>query len=130
MNPYSHLIQSFLISSGESYSYYSLSGLEAETKRNLDKLPYSLRILLESSLRQGNKIDVENLLNWQTSSRKLSVFQFYPGRVLLQDLTGVPVIVDLAALRSAASRRGISDLSRINPQIPVDLVIDHSVHVD
>ena len=100
----------------------------------LDQLPFSLRILLENALRHAGKDEdaaqaVENVLGWSpTDARRVSV-PFYPSRVLLQDLTGVPLIVDLAAMRSAFARLG-GDPSRIAPRIPVDLVIDHSVQVD
>lgn len=117
-----------------SYSYYSLRKLEADGQVNLDRLPFSIRILLEAVLRNCNNVDVfehdvHNLADWQPRSKERTPMPFKPGRVLLQDFTGVPTIVDLAALRAAVSKMG-GDPSKINPRIPVDLVIDHSVQVD
>ncbi len=130
---FSHLRKSLNLKSG-SYDYYSLAGLEQEGQAQLDTLPYSIRILLEVMLRKCNgkeitRQDVANLASWTPRSASRPAMSFFPGRVLLQDLTGVPVIVDLASLRSAMSRLK-GDPARINPTIPVDLVIDHSVQVD
>jgi aconitate hydratase len=116
-----------------NYKYYSLRKLEADGLTRLDKLPFSIRILLEAALRGCNNLDifeqdVRNLAGWQPKGERLPM-PFKPGRVLLQDFTGVPTIVDLAAMRAAVARMG-GDPARINPQIPVDLVIDHSVQVD
>jgi len=100
----------------------------------LNQLPFSLRILLENALRHSAQdleaaqaVDV--ILNWQPQNAKRPAIPFYPARVLLQDLTGVPLVVDLAAMRSAYARLG-GDPAEIAPKIPVDLVIDHSVQVD
>jgi aconitate hydratase len=127
---FSHLRRSL----GGSYDYYSLEGLEQEGLAHLDTLPYSIRILLEATLRKCNgkeitRQDVANLAHWAPQAAQRPAMSFFPGRVLLQDLTGVPVIVDLASLRSALARMG-GDPARINPTIPVDLVIDHSIQVD
>ncbi len=99
-----------------------------------NKLPYSHRILLENFLRNldGKRVKVDHLLSlcqWDCKSKIMSEVPFIPSRVLLQDFTGVPAVVDLAALRSAIKRAG-GDPSKINPLIPVDLVIDHSIQVD
>jgi len=101
---------------------------------DLDRLPYSIRILLEAVLRQVNgreitEQDVLALAGWQAQAQARPEVPFRPARVLMQDFTGVPAIVDLAALRAALARLG-GDPRRINPQVPVDLVIDHSVQVD
>jgi len=98
------------------------------------QLPFSLRILLENALRHRTKDHeaaqaVDSILAWQPGDSKRPVVPFYPARVLLQDLTGVPLVVDLAAMRSAYARLG-GDPAEIAPKIPVDLVIDHSVQVD
>ncbi len=98
------------------------------------KLPFSIRVLLESVLRncdgfQVTEADVKNLAGWQAESPAQVEIPFKPARVILQDFTGVPAVVDLAAMRSAMQRLG-GDPERINPLIPVDLVIDHSVQVD
>jgi len=115
------------------YTFYSLRKLEADGLTQLDKLPFSIRILLEAALRGCNNVDileqdVRNLAGWKPQGERLPM-PFKPGRVLLQDFTGVPTIVDLAAMRAAVARLG-GDPAKINPQIPVDLVIDHSVQVD
>ncbi len=101
---------------------------------NLDRLPYSIRVLLEAALRQVNgreilEEDVINLAGWQPKKTGQGNIAFLPARVLMQDFTGVPAVVDLAAMRSALARLG-GDPAAINPIIPVDLVIDHSVQVD
>ncbi|QRN83272.1 aconitate hydratase AcnA [Chloroflexota bacterium] len=100
----------------------------------LTQLPFSLRILLENALRhsahdQSASQAVDAILNWQPQAKDRPAVPFYPARVLLQDLTGVPLVVDLAAMRSAYARLG-GDPAEIAPKIPVDLVIDHSVQVD
>ncbi|MBE7440578.1 MAG: aconitate hydratase AcnA [Spirochaetales bacterium] len=118
---------------GKEYGYYSLPELARSAEGNLDRLPYSIRILLEAALRnldnfQIHESDVLALLNWDKNNTERET-AFKPGRVVLQDFTGVPAVVDLAALRSAMVRMG-GDPSRINPRVQVDLVIDHSVMVD
>jgi aconitate hydratase len=123
-----------LITSHGSYSYYRLGQLEADGHTQLAKLPFSIRVLLEAALRQVNerditKQDVLNLAKWQPQAKERVAMPFKPGRVVMQDFTGVPAIVDLAAMRSAMARLG-GDPNQINPVIPVDLVIDHSVQVD
>ena len=118
---------------GESYKIASLKALEQAGLCNLDKLPVSIRILLESVLRNsdGEIIsfeDVKNAASWAPETPEVEV-PFTPSRVILQDLTGVPAVVDLAALRSAAQRAG-KDPGMVEPAVPCDLVIDHSVQVD
>ena len=97
-------------------------------------MPFSIKILLESVLRQVNGFDVREedvraLCAWNSPEAKSREFPFKPARVIMQDFTGVPAIVDLAAMRDAMGDLG-GDPQRINPVIPVDLVIDHSVQVD
>ncbi len=116
------------------YSYHALASIPGYSPEKLRKLPYAIRILLESCYRQSlqNKTNLSKaigLLNWQSRADSREVIPFFPSRVVLQDFTGVPVLVDLAAMRSAALRDGKDPLA-INPVIPVDLVIDHSVQVD
>ncbi|KAK9084822.1 hypothetical protein Sjap_025233 [Stephania japonica] len=116
---------------GEFGKYYSLPALNDP---RVDKLPYSIKILLESAIRncdgfQVTKEDVEKIIDWENSSPKQVEIPFKPARVLLQDFTGVPAVVDLAAMRDAMNNLG-SDSNKINPLVPVDLVIDHSVQVD
>ncbi|CAN6285768.1 unnamed protein product [Urochloa humidicola] len=111
--------------------YYSLPAL---SDPRIDRLPYSIRILLESAIRNCDEFqvtgkDVEKILDWENSAPKQVEIPFKPARVLLQDFTGVPAVVDLACMRDAVSKLG-SDPNKINPLVPVDLVIDHSVQVD
>jgi aconitate hydratase len=115
---------------------YSLFRLDAVTKRHTsaERLPYSLKILLENLLRteDGSGVrasDVEHLAKWDAKAEPDKEIQFTPARVLLQDFTGVPAVVDLAAMRDAMKRLG-GDPKKINPLQPVELVIDHSVQVD
>ena len=115
-------------------TYYRLQRLEQLGITKLDRLPYSIRVLLESVLRLCNEReitqqDVINLANWQPQANERPSIPFRPARVIMQDFTGVPAVVDLAAMRSAVQRLG-GDPTRINPLVPVDLVIDHSVQVD
>ncbi|TSB45161.1 aconitate hydratase AcnA [Alkalicoccobacillus porphyridii] len=121
-------------SEGETYHYYALDALEKAGLGQISKLPFSVRVLLESVLRQYDdyvikKEHVENLAKWGTSDQQEIDVPFKPARVILQDFTGVPAVVDLAALRQAMAKMG-GDPAQINPEIPVDLVIDHSVQVD
>lgn len=113
---------------------FKLETLEKQGIGSVSKLPYSIRVLLESALRnedafQVHKEDIENLARWNPSGQSEREIPFKPGRVVLQDFTGVPCVVDLAALRSAMVRMG-GNPARINPIVRVDLVIDHSVQVD
>lgn len=117
---------------GASLSYYSLRALQEKGHR-VDHLPFSIRILLENALRNYDGYiitseHVDTLLKWSPKPVDKEI-PFMPARVLMQDFTGVPAIVDIASLRAEMSRKG-KDPSRINPLIPVDLVIDHSVQVD
>lgn len=119
---------------GKTYHYYSLKALEDAGIGNVSKLPYSIKVLLESVLRQvdGRVIKEEhvtNLAKWGTNEVQDIDVPFKPSRVILQDFTGVPAVVDLASLRKAMADMG-GDPDKINPEITVDLVIDHSVQVD
>jgi len=116
------------------YVIYRLEKLEQAGMTKLAKLPFSIRVMLESVLRQCNESeitqeDVRNLAGWKPRASHRPSLPFRPGRVVMQDFTGVPAVVDLAAMRSAMARLG-GDPRKINPQVPVDLVIDHSVQVD
>ncbi len=117
-----------------SVGIYRLSKLEDAGLTRVDALPYSIRVLLESVLRncdgyQVTEDDVRRLAGWRSVTHEPIEVPFKPARVVLQDFTGVPAVVDLAAMRGAMKRLG-GDPSRINPLVPVDLVIDHSVQVD
>ncbi|MFD1737036.1 aconitate hydratase AcnA [Bacillus salitolerans] len=119
---------------GKKYNYYQLKALEEAGVGNVSRLPYSIKVLLESVLRQYDgrvisKEHVENLAKWGTDEVQDIDVPFKPSRVILQDFTGVPAVVDLASLRKAMADMG-GDPQKINPEKPVDLVIDHSVQVD
>ncbi|MEW9502540.1 aconitate hydratase AcnA [Jeotgalibacillus marinus] len=119
---------------GKRYHYYELKALEEKGLTKISKLPYSIRVLLESVLRQydGRVIKedhIKNLAKWGSKDVQDAEVPFKPSRVILQDFTGVPAVVDLGSLRDAMSKMGGSP-DKINPEIPVDLVIDHSVQVD
>ncbi|HXT36257.1 MAG TPA: aconitase family protein, partial [Chloroflexota bacterium] len=113
---------------------YSLPALTRQGVADVGRLPFTVKVLLENALRHfGDGLlhedDVLNLARWNPAVPAGGEFPFTPGRVVMQDFTGVPGVVDLAAMRSAVQRMG-GDPSRINPLVPVDLVIDHSVQVD
>ncbi|MBC8332092.1 MAG: aconitate hydratase AcnA, partial [Anaerolineae bacterium] len=116
------------------YIIYRLDQLEKDGLTKLSRLPFSIRVMLESVLRQCDeksitRQDVVNLAGWKPQAAQRPVLPFRPGRVVMQDFTGVPAVVDLAAMRSAMARLG-GDPRKINPHVNVDLVIDHSVQVD
>src|SRR5499425_74686 len=118
----------------QNYDIFRLEPLEKAGFMNVSKLPVSLKVLLENLLRQEdnhhvNKDDIKALANWSPKAKQDKEIAFIPARVLMQDLTGVPAVVDLAAMREAMKRLG-GDPKKINPLAPVDLVIDHSVQVD
>ena len=118
---------------GKEYDYFSLPDA-AKQLGNIDKLPFTLKILLENLLRHedGRSVNVEDVqavVDWQKEKRSTAEIAYRPARVLLQDFTGVPAVVDLAAMREAIVSLG-GDAQKINPLSAVDLVIDHSVMVD
>jgi aconitate hydratase len=121
------------IEAGErSYEVYRLDALQA--KFDVARLPYSLKVLLENLLRNEDGVavtaeDVENVARWVATDEPSKEIAFTPARVLMQDFTGVPAVVDLAAMRDAMAEMG-GDPARINPLVPVELVIDHSIQVD
>lgn len=126
--------RSVLKTSYGDYTYYRLKRLEEIGMVKLDLLPFSIRVMLESVLRNCNEKeithqDVINLAGWKPKAIPRPSLPYRPARVVMQDFTGVPAMVDLAAMRSAMARLG-GDPQKINPQVPVDLVIDHSVQVD
>jgi aconitate hydratase len=108
-----------------SYEIFRLDAVAVDVSR----LPFTLRILLENVLRHGEETDVEALARWEPQAEPHDEISFRPARVLHQDFTGVPAIVDLAAMRAAMADLG-GNPSAINPQLPSELVIDHSVQVD
>ncbi|WP_425230447.1 aconitate hydratase AcnA [Sphingomonas sp.] len=118
---------------GKSYDYFSLATAAAKYG-NIDRLPFSMKVLLENMLRfeDGTTVtaaDVQAIVDWQAERRSDREIQYRPARVLMQDFTGVPCVVDMAAMRDAITKLG-GDAAKINPQVPVHLVIDHSVMVD
>src|SRR5271156_6569806 len=118
----------------KTYAYYSLPAAEKNGLKGISRLPFSLKVLLENLLRNEDgrtvtKQDIQGVTQWlktKTSEREIA---FRPARVLMQDFTGVPAVVDLAAMRDAMDHLG-GDPKKINPLVPVDLVIDHSVAVN
>src|ERR687889_582592 len=127
-------LQTFTTAGGKTAQFYSLPRLEEEGVGPVSRLPVSIRVVLESVLRNfDEKVveeeDVRSLANWQARAERTEEIPFSVARVLLQDFTGVPLLVDLAAMPSAVQRMG-RDPKIIEPLVPVDLVIDHSVQVD
>lgn len=125
-------IKKLLTSKNNTYTFYSLAELEKQG-HNIRHLPFSIRILLENALRNFDdfaitKENIETILNWQPEGTDKDI-PFKPARVLMQDFTGVPAVVDIASLRAEIARKG-KNPDEINPLIPVDLIIDHSVQVD
>src|SRR5687768_5926266 len=119
---------------GKSYVYFSLPEAEKNGLAGISRLPFSLKVLLENLLRfeDGRSVkadDIRAVAEWLKERCSTREIAFRPARVLMQDFTGVPAVVDLAAMRDATTRLG-ADPRRINPLVPVDLVIDHSVMVD
>src|SRR4026209_2830126 len=118
----------------KTYAHYSLPTAEKNGLKGISRLPFSLKVLLENLLRNEDgrsvtKEDIQAVAQWlktKTSEREMA---FRPARVLMQDFTGVPAVVDLAAMRDAMKLLG-GDPKKINPLVPIDLVIDHSVQVD
>src|SRR5215218_7290651 len=110
-----------------SYEIHRLD--ELQSQYDVARLPYTLRVLLENVLRNGDEDDVRAVATWDAKAEPSQEISFSPSRVLLQDLTGVPALVDLAAMRNAMADLG-GDPAKINPLIPAELVIDHSVQVD
>ncbi|MCY2964800.1 MAG: aconitate hydratase AcnA [Planctomycetota bacterium] len=131
-NPFG--VQTRLTSSRGDFTIFSLPKLAQEGHGSIDSLPFSIRVLLEACVRKYDgfivtESHVRDLASWNSAAPKQVEIPFMPGRVVLQDFTGVPAVVDLAALRSAMVRMG-GDPKKINPLVPCDLVIDHSVQVD
>ncbi|HEX6989301.1 MAG TPA: aconitase family protein, partial [Bacillota bacterium] len=128
-----HLRRS-LDSAAGRVDYYSLRALEEAGLVDLARLPFAIRVLLENMLRHhdgsvAGDADVQALLGWAPDAVPDREVPFMPARVILQDFTGVPAVVDLAAMRSAIKKLG-GDPRKVNPLVPCDLVIDHSVQVD
>src|SRR5262245_35859750 len=125
--------KSTLTVGGKAYTIHRLAAVETAHPQ-AKKLPYSLKILLENLLRNENGLSVRKavidaLAQWQPKAEPVTEIAYTPARVLMQDFTGVPCVVDLAAMRDAMKALG-GDPAKINPQVPVELVIDHSVQVD
>jgi aconitate hydratase len=134
MNDPFHTLQTFDAGGGRQGWFHSLPALESQGVGPISRLPVSIRIVLESVLRNcdGKRVsekDVHTLANWSAKSPANEEIPFVVARIVLQDFTGVPLLVDLAAMRSAVARLG-RDAKMIEPLVPVDLVVDHSVQVD
>ncbi|MDB6130404.1 MAG: acnA, partial [Verrucomicrobiales bacterium] len=127
-------LQKFSLGNGQEGSFHSLPALQKSAFPNLSRLPVSIRIVLESVLRNcdGKKVsetNVKELAGWQPKAERTQEIPFIVARIVLQDFTGVPLLVDLAAMRSAVVEMG-KNPKVIEPLVPVDLVVDHSVQVD
>ncbi|MBC7685507.1 MAG: aconitate hydratase, partial [Bdellovibrionales bacterium] len=127
-------LKDFKLSAGKKGKFYSLPALEKSLGVNVSRLPVSIRIVLESVLRNcdGKKVTeehVKQLANWSPTGDRTDEIPFVVARVVLQDFTGVPLLADLAAMRNVASKMGINP-KNIEPLVPVDLVVDHSVTID
>ncbi|HQY36275.1 MAG TPA: aconitase family protein, partial [Pseudomonadota bacterium] len=125
-------VRSTLEVGGKRYAYWSLPKLGE--RFDIKRLPYSMRILLENLLRHEDGVtvtarEIEAVCRWEPTKEPDTEIAFMPARVVLQDFTGVPCVVDLAAMRDAIGALG-GDPDRINPLVPAELVIDHSVQVD
>src|SRR6202521_5091546 len=117
-----------------TYAYYSLPAAEKNGLKGISRLPFSMKVLLENLLRYEDgrsvtKEDIQAVAQWLKTKSSEHEIAFRPARVLMQDFTGVPAVVDLAAMRDAMTLLG-GDAKKINPLVPVDLVIDHSVIVN
>src|SRR5882762_9359566 len=127
-------LQTFDLGNGAKGSFYSLPALEKAGVGPVSKLPVSVRLVLEAVLRNcdGKRVvesNVTTLANWKPNTPRTEEIPFVVARIVLQDFTGVPLLVDLAAMRSAVQRLG-KNPKIIEPLVPVDLVVDHSVQVD
>src|SRR6266478_6125310 len=136
-HPMSHYLfntlQEFKMASGKTGKFYSLPALEKALGAKVSRLLVSIRIVLESVLRNcdGKKVTEEHvrqLANWKPNAPRTDEIPFVLSRILLQDLTGIPSLADLAAMRSVAQRLG-KDPKVVEPLVPVDLVVDHSIHI-
>src|SRR5690349_17218560 len=133
-HPLSGTRQTFNTGNGQPGTFYSLPAIEKAGVGPVSRLPVSIRLVLESVLRNcdGKKVTEHNvraLANWQPNAERTEEIPFIVARIVLQDFTGVPLLVDLAAMRSAVARLG-KNPKIIEPLVPVDLVVDHSVQVD
>lgn len=122
------------LKTGQEVKIYSLPALEKATGKSLRRLPYSIRILVENMLRNVDERkvkeeDVLNTLNWEAKAKIRPEIPFMPARVVMQDFTGVPAVVDLASMRDAVKKLG-GNADKINPLVDTALVVDHSVQVD
>lgn len=131
--PHNALIRNLTVN-GQVYSYYAIRELTGTDFGNIERLPFSIRILVENLLRKHDgKIvrdkDLAAITNWQKTYAQPVEIPYHPARVLMQDFTGVPAVVDLAAMRDAVRELG-GQPQQVNPQVPVELVVDHSIQVD
>ncbi|UCH21422.1 MAG: aconitate hydratase, partial [Deltaproteobacteria bacterium] len=118
----------------ERFDFFNILLLEEKGLGDIQRLPFSVRILVENLLRKMDgrivrEEDLRNLAGWQKKYDEPVEIPFHPARVLMQDFTGVPAVVDLAAIRDALKTLG-GDPAKVNPLVPVDLIVDHSVQVD
>ncbi len=119
---------------GKAYDFYDIQALADQKNIDIENIPFSIRILIENLLRKlDHRVvrneDLNHIIGWQPRYAEPVEIPYHPARVLMQDFTGVPAVVDLAAMRDAVKDQG-RDPGRINPVVPVQLVVDHSVQVD
>ena len=119
---------------GKTYTFFDFSQYAADSGKTIDKLPYSIRILVENLLRKLDgrvvkETDLENIVGWRKTYDAPVEIPYHPARVLMQDFTGVPAVVDLAAMRDAVKALG-KDPGKVNPLVPTELIVDHSIQVD
>ena len=133
-SPSDLISKQILQTQSSSYTYYSIKSVQDAGLMDINKTPYSIRVLLENVIRNADigpatEDHIKLISSWRPDNKPNSEFPYMPGRVLLQDFTGVPVAVDIAAMRDAVRELG-ADASMINPIVRSDMVIDHSVQVD
>ena len=119
---------------GKTYTFFDFNQLATDNGTSIERLPYSIRILVENLLRKLDdqvvkSADLLNIVHWQKRYTEPVEIPYHPARVLMQDFTGVPAVVDLAAMRDAVKALG-EDPARVNPLVPTELVVDHSIQVD
>jgi aconitate hydratase len=119
---------------GKTFTFYDFNQFAADTGASVERLPFSIKILVENLLRKldGRIVtedDLANIVRWQKSYEEPVEIPYHPARVLMQDFTGVPAVVDLAAMRDAVKTLG-KDPALVNPLVPTELVVDHSIQVD
>ena len=133
-NPYKKVLKTFSLGNKKLGKYYSLPALQKNGLTSISKLPLSIRVVLESVVRNCDEEKITSkhvtqLANWKPNGKRKNEIPFVVSRIVLQDFTGVPLLADLAAMRGVATKMG-KNPKIVEPRVPVDLVVDHSVQVD